>query len=324
MGELYLGKLWKRVIASILDYALMFALAITFYMFLSNGIIDIGFHNAALKESQYQLQEDSHLFNVTKDEKGKITQVKLLEFDSENIDSYKTFLTAINDYYFDFLNTENQNNRNLNIEYFGFNETTLENEIFKINSIDSSIDEFTLKEVVIDVETNEECSLSKNKEDYINAISNYFLSEENGVYNYALTTFTSLDEFKNIDLNIAYVERLEIMICVLVSSIVTFAIPFLINKNGESMFMHFLKLGYTNRNGYRVSYPLKIIRLIVILTLNTISMYLYLIPFIVNMLVLFIHKEKRSLVDIASGMVCVDLNRSTIYKDYEEMEKDNK
>lgn len=322
MGEIYLAKLWKRVIASLLDYGVVFALAITFYMFLSNGIIDIGFHNASLKQEQFKLQEKSHLFDVTK-ENETISQVKLLEFDEKDINSYKSFLNAIHDFYYDFLTLDNKSNENLNKEYFLFDENKLENAIFKIENINDSIEDFILKDEIVNIETLEKVS-KNDTEKYIETISLYFLSEEKGVYNLSLTYFTNTEEFKNIDLNIAYVERIEIMFSMLFSSLIVFAFPLLFNKNGETLFMHFLKLGYSNRNGYKVNFALKIIRLVVTLTLNTISMYLYLIPFLINILFLFITKEKRSLIDIASGMVAIDMVRSTIYQDYEEMKKDEK
>lgn len=68
----------------------------------------------------------------------------------------------------------------------------------------------------------------------------------------------------------------------------------------------------------------KIIRTFITIVLNTISVYLYFIPLVINFIVMLVTKEKRSLVDIASGEVSVDTIKSTIYVDYEEMEKDSK
>lgn len=320
MGDLYLGKIWKRIIASVLDYVVVFALAITFFMFISTGMVDIGFHNSFYKQEQFRLQDESHLFDVS-EENGVYTQVNIIEFNEKEVDFAK-FLVAINDFYYDYLDSSNKNNETLNKEYFLFDEDSLENSIFKINSLDASYADFVLKETVVDVATNNE--YKKGEEGYDQAIKNYFIDENKGVYNLALSTFTNSQEFVSISNQIIFIERVEIMLCMLVASLIVFPLPILINKNGESIFMHFLKLGYATRNGYKVRLGHKLIRIFVLCVLNTISVYLYLTPFLINIILFFVTREKRSLVDLSSGEVCVDLTTSTIYVDYEEMEKDKK
>ena len=321
MGELYLAKVYKRIFASLLDYVIVFGLAISFFMLLSNGIIDIGFHNESYKQEQYKMQDESHLFDVTKKD-GKYVSVNYIQYDTEDKNSYKNYLEAITNYYYNFLNQDEKSNEDLNINFFLFDEKTLQNPVFSINSINDDYTNFIIKDEIINVENNK--TYKKGEEGYDEAFRNFFVSEEYGVYSLALTSFTNNIEFQNLDLTIASIERIEIMIVTLFSSILVFGLPFLLNKNGESMFMHLLKIGYTNRNGYKVKFGLKVVRFIMILILNTISVYLYFIPMIVNIIVMFINKEKRSLIDIASGQVCVDLSNSVIYKDYDELENDTK
>lgn len=320
MGDLYLGKIWKRIIASVLDYACVFALAITFFMSLASGYIDIGFHNSMYRQQQFEVQEKSSLFVVEKEGDNYI-KVDILDFDEEK-NNYKDFLKAINDYYFDYRELENKSNSDLNTRFFAFDEKTLDNPIFEIDSLDTAYTDFKLKDEIIDVTSGE--TVSSDEEGYIKAIGNYFLDENKGVYNHALTDFTNYGEFPNINSYIAYIEKMEILISMFLASLIVFPLPFLINKNGESLFMHFLKLGFTTRNGYKVKMGHKIIRTFITIVLNTISVYLYFIPLLINFIVMLVTKEKRSLVDIASGEVSVDTIKSTIYLDYEEMEKDSK
>ena len=135
MGDLYLGKIRKRIIASVLDYACVFALAITFFMSLASGYIDIGFHNSMYRQQQFEVQEKSSLFVVEKEGDSYI-KVDILDFDEEK-NNYKDFLKAINDYYFDYRELENKSNSDLNTRFFAFDEKTLDNPIFKSDSLDT-------------------------------------------------------------------------------------------------------------------------------------------------------------------------------------------
>lgn len=319
MGELYLGKIYKRFFASLLDYVLVFGLAISFFLLLSNGLIDIGFHNEDLNQKVLKLQEKSNLFEVSKD--GDIyLSANYLTYDLEDENYYKVYLKAINDYYYNYLDKEDKSNRDLNLYFFLFNEKTMQNSIFLINSLDDSYEEFILKDEVTNVSSGD--LVNKNSDDYKLAIANFFIDEEKGIYNLALTSFTSSEEFLSIENKISNIEYYEFLITYLVSCLIIFLPSILINKNSESLFMHILKIGYTNIDGYKVNYLNKILRIILLLIINLLSIYTYFIPLIINGIIIFINKEKRSLIDICSNEVCVDLIHSTIYKNYEEMEKD--
>ena len=57
MGDIYYGKIWKRIIAGLLDYLFVFGVALIFFTLLANGLVDIGFHNSSLKLDSFKEQE---------------------------------------------------------------------------------------------------------------------------------------------------------------------------------------------------------------------------------------------------------------------------
>ncbi len=323
MGELYLGKIYKRIFASLIDYLLVLGLAISFFMLLSNGIIDIGFHNYDLKQEQIALQDESHLFEVAYNEDGSYLGVNYLTYDLDDTESYIDFLEAITNFYYDFYDQEEKSNADLNINFFGFNEETLQNSIFSIENLDAGYQDFVLKTEVVDISTSTLVSVD-DTDAYFEAIAQFFVNEDTGIYNYALTQFTLDSRFLEIEAEIVYVERLEVLISTILCSTLIFSIPIAINKHGQSLGMFFFKLGYTTRDGYKVKWYNKLIRILALIILSGISVYLYMIPMVINIIVLFVNKEKRSVIDLCANEVCVDLKTSVIYKDYQEMTDDEK
>lgn len=323
MDELVLGQKYKRFLASLLDYILVFGLAICLFMLLVNGTINIGFNNLEYKLNQFKLEEESHLFDVTYSTNGDIEGVSLLTFDVNKKEEYKIFNEAIKNYYFEYLNNEDASNQELNISYFLFDTETLENSIFKIESIDASIDEFVLKDEITNVSDGSKVSKDDENE-YFNAIKEFYMNENKGIYNLALTDFTNEERFNSLVTTLTQIERIEALICVAFSALIIVALPTILNKNSESLFMHIFKLGFSNRDGYKVKLTNRIIRAITLVILLGISTYLYLIPLIINALIILLNKkDERSLVDIISNEVCLDLRYSYIYDSYEEYMKNS-
>lgn len=323
MDELVLGQKYKRFLASLLDYILVFGLAICLFMLLVNGTINIGFNNLEYKLNQFKLEEESHLFDVTYSTNGEIEGVSLLTFDVNNKEEYKIFNEAIKNYFFEYLNNEDASNQELNISYFLFDTETLENSIFKIESIDASIDEFVLKDEITNVSDGSKVSKDDENE-YFNAIKEFYMNENKGIYNLALTDFTNEERFNSLVTTLTQIERIEALICVAFSALIIVALPTILNKNSESLFMHIFKLGFSNRDGYKVKLTNRIIRAITLVILLGISTYLYLIPLIINALIILLNKkDERSLVDIISNEVCLDLRYSYIYDSYEEYMKNS-
>jgi len=324
MGDIYLAKIWKRIIAGLLDYLFVFGVALAFFTIFSRGIVDIGFHNSDLKLQLFEEQEKANLFVISRNSNNEIYAAELLSFDKNNLEeSINKFKNVISYYYFEYKESEDKSWREFNVEFFNFDEKSLKSDIFSIPSIDSSIDDYVLMDTITDIDSGEE--ISKGDERYTSVIEKYFMSDSNGVYLNALDDFSSTsNEFNNIQAQIQVAERIEIMISTAIATIVVMVLPIMLNKNSETMFMHFLKLCYSTRDGYKVHLSNRIMRSIMVLFLNTISVYLFLIPLIVNLIVVFVNKDRRSLVDICSNETCVDKMVSTIYENYEEMEKEAK
>ena len=318
MNDIYEAPLLKRVIAGLLDFIVVVLLAISTFMLLANGAIDIGFHNIERKQKQYKLQEESSLFKVTYNKNDDIIGLELLEYNTkEDREDFK-FLKAINDYYFTYLDKEDKTNKELNINYFKFDENTLENNIYKINSIDDKYEDFILKVNILDQNNN--IISNSDTEKYNKTIKDFFLNEKRGIYHYALTDFTSSIEFKNIMMKLNEIERYEVLISTLFSSIIFLVIPALINKNGETAFMHIFKLGYSDSYGYKIKFKHKIFRALSLMIIYTASAYLYLVPLIINYLVVLFNKNRRSLMDFSSNTVAIDLKTSVLFASKEEMD----
>lgn len=324
MGDIFYGKIWKRIIAGLLDYLFVFGVALAFFTLFSRGIVDIGFHNADLKLQTFKEQEKTHLFVISRNSNNEIYGADLISFDKENLnESVEEFKEVISYYYFEYKESEDKSWKEFNTEFFEFDEESLKSDVFSIPSIDSTIDDYVLLDTVIDRNTGEE--VSKDDEGYVSAIETYFMSNTDGVYLNALNDFSDTSEaFNNIQAQIQVAERIEIMISTAIATLIVMILPIMLNKNSETMFMHFLKLCYSTRDGYKVHISNKVMRSIVVLILNTISVYLFLIPLLINIIVIFVNKDRRSLIDISSNEICVDKATSTIYENYEEMEKEEK
>lgn len=308
--EIYQAPLYKRIIAALLDNIIVVLLAIGIFMLLVNGAVDIGFHNLNYKLNQYKLQEESSLFYVSKDEKGNFVEIKSITYELKDHEGYKTFVSNIHSYYQNYVTLDTKSEAEFNKKYMLFDEKTYRNAIFSINSLNDEYSTYTLLDEVKDV-TNNRMVKKENEEQYYEAIYNFFTDKTKGVYNLALTEFTNSEKFNTLVKDLEAIERIEALICVSVSSLFI-AIPVLINKNGETAFMHVLGITFSDSAGYKVKWRNKIIRSIMIILLNASSTYLFAIPLVVNSLLCLFTPNNRSLIDYASNETAIDKKTSII------------
>ncbi|MCR4562320.1 MAG: RDD family protein, partial [Bacilli bacterium] len=298
-------------LSGIIDMTVVLLLAIGLFMLLANGAVDIGFHNLSYKISQFSLQEKSGLFDITKDSAGNYLGVAPLTYDLTKEDDYKRFTEKINYYYFNFVEKENKSNAEFNKKYMLFDEITCKNAIFSITGIDDEITTYTLLDEVTDVSTNKKYT-SSDGENYKNAIANFFIDSNKGVYNLALTDFTSCERFVSIQNRLQWIERLEVFICVAISTFAFISLPVLLNKNGETAMMHIFGICFVDSYGYKLKWRHRIIRSIVVLVLNSVSVFLFAFPLAVNAIVYLVTPSKRSIVDFASNETAIDRKTSVI------------
>ena len=76
--------------------------------------------------------------------------------------------------------------------------------------------------------------------------------------------------------------------------------------------MHIFGICFTDSYGYKVRWRHKIIRACVIIVLNAVSVYLFLIPLAVNIVLCLATPHKRSLIDYASNEIAIDQKASVI------------
>lgn len=316
MDDIFEAPLFKRILAGTLDFLVTILLSISIFMLLANGALDIGFHNLELKNEQFRLEEESSLFKVTRED-DKIVGLESLTFDTKKENEDQKFLKAINDYYFKASEVTNKSIKELNINFFKFDETTLENNIYKINDINSTYTSFVLKNEIKN--KKDEIVSVNDKEKYLETIKEYFLDEKEGVYFYSLTHFTNSKKFQEIAFKLQNVERYEVMISVGFSTLLFLCIPSLINKNGQTPFMFVFKIGCSNSAGYKIKFKHKALRAVAFLVLFTASAYLFMIPLIINYIVVFCNKNRRSLIDFFSETVAIDLKTSVLYESEEGM-----
>ena len=311
MDEIYQAPLIKRTIASLLDGAMTILLAVGLFMLLINGAVDIGFHNLGLKLEQYHLQETSQLFSVRKDGDGNYLEISLYTYDLSKTEEHLRFANMLHAYYFDAAPGEGKTEAGFNQKFMLFNANTLQNAIYSIPSLDASTSSYVLKDEVVDVATNRVVSKAKTKE-YNQAVANFYVDANKGVYHLAVTDFTSGAKFQEITGKLANAERLEALICIAVSTLIFLCLPTLINKHGESAFLHIMGICYADSYGYQVKWRHKLIRVLVLLLLWSSSAYLFGIPLAVNVIVSFATPSKRSVVDLASNMIAIDKKTSVI------------
>lgn len=311
MDEIYQAPLLKRILSGILDMTVATLLAIGLFMLLINGAVDIGFHNLDYKIRQFKLEEESGLFYVRKDSDGNYLEVSTLRYDETSVEEPINFAKTLYNYYQNFVVKDNKSNTEFNKKYMGFDENNLKNAVFSIYSINDDYTSYTLLDEVTDITTNKKIS-KENKSEYNTAIMRFYYEENKGVYNIALSDFTNDTRFLEIAGTLQSIERLEALICMAVSSLIFIALPVLINKNGETAFMHVFSLCFSDSYGYKVKWKHKIIRAIVIVVLNSVSVYLYAAPLLVNILLCLFTPTHRSLIDYASNEVAVDKKNSVI------------
>lgn len=312
--EIFQAPLHKRFIASLLDGVVTTMLAIGMFMLLINGAVDIGFHNLQYKLDQYRLQESSSLFDIQKDAEGNYSSISMLSYNASHPDEYKKFVKAIHDYYFLYETGSEKSEKAFNEKYMLFDGVSLKNAIFSISSIDDGYLTYTLLDEVKDVSTGKTVSKEKT-EDYNEAIKHFFDDEKKGVYHLAVTEFTEGERFQNITSTLTTIERLEALICMSVATLVFLCLPILINKHSETAFMHVLSICFVDSYGYQVKWKHKIIRAVVTLLLYASSAYLFGAPILVNMVVMLVHKERRSLIDLASNETAIDKRTSVMLED---------
>ena len=314
MEEIYQAPLFKRIIASILDVIITLLLSLGFFMLLINGAVDIGFHNLNYKISQFTIQEESSLFYIRKDDNNNFLEVSQLSYNVENLDEYKSFIKNIHDYYFHYVTSDNKQESEFNKKYMLFNETTLKNSVFSVSSLDDSYLNYQLLDDVVDVSTGKVVNKS-DVEKYKQAVANFFIDANKGVYNLALSEFTASEKFQQLVTQLQVIERLEALICVVVSTFIFISIPVLLNKNGETAFMHVLGICFSDSYGYKVKWRHKIIRSIMVLLLHASSAYLFGIPLVANIIVCLATPQKRSLIDFASNETAIDKKTSVILEE---------
>lgn len=319
MDDIYQAPLYKRVISSILDVLVTVLLSIGLFMLLTNGVIDIGFHNLSYKLNQYKLQEESGLFYVEKNSDNSYKNISLLTYDEKNKDSYKSFVNTINNYYFTYENSPEKSEAFFNEKYMLFDKNTCKNPIFSINSMNDGIEKYTLLDDVLDVSTNKTVNKS-DEENYYKAIMNFFMDSNKGVYNLALTEFTNSENFQSLVTRLETIETIEALICVSFSALVFLTIPSILNKNGETPFMYLFGICFSDSYGYKVKWKHKIIRGVVILLLYAASTYLFAIPLVINAIICLATGQKRSIVDFASNMTAIDRKTSVIIDDKDLVE----
>lgn len=311
MDEIYQAPLYKRILAPLLDGAVTFLLAVGFFMLLINGAVDIGFHNLGLKLDQYQLQESSHLFDVKKDAQGNYSSIALFGYDETNPEEHSRFVTTLHDYYVDYVQSEAKSNAEFNKKYMLFDVNSLQSPVYIIENIDSDIASYQLRDTVVDVLTDKPVSKDKGKA-YYEAIAHFFSAENKGVYPMAVTEFTSDSRFQSIADRLTSIERIEAMICLSAAALIFLSIPILINKNGETAFMHLWSICFVDTLGYRVRWRHKIIRSLVTLLLYASLVFLFGIPLLVNIILCLATSQKRSLLDFAAGEIAIDKKTSVI------------
>ena len=311
MDEIYQASIFKRISASLLDGVLTILLAIGMFMLLANGAVDIGFHNLALKLEQYRLQDDSRLFNVDKDGDGNILGISLFSYDESKLDDHTKFVSIIHDYYFLSSERTQKSETDFNKSLMLFDEKTLSNGIYSIPSLDANFASYTLLDQVTDVSTGNKVG-REDEEGYRLAIAHFFTDEKKGVYYLATTEFTNSAAFQSLAEQLAIAERIEILICTSVSALLVVCMPILINKHGETAFMHVLSICFVDSYGYQVKMKHKIIRATVTLLLYASSIYLFGVPMVINAIVMFATPSKRSLLDFAANEASIDKKTSVI------------
>ena len=237
-----------------------------------------------------------------------------LSYNVENLDEYKSFIKNIHDYYFHYVTSDNKQESEFNKKYMLFNEMTLKNSVFCVSSLDDSYLNYQLLDDVVDVSTGKVINKS-DVEKYKQAVANFFIDANKGVYNLALSEFTASDKFQQLVTQLQVIERLEALICVVVSTFIFISIPVLLNKNGETAFMHVLGICFSDSYGYKVKWRHKIIRSIMVLLLHASSAYLFGIPLVANIIVCLATPQKRSLIDFASNETAIDKKTSVILEE---------
>ena len=280
-------------------------------MLLINGAVDIGFHNLDLKVAQYSLQESSCLFNIKKDGSGNYSEISLLSYNQDNPEEYRTFVKAIHDYYYLYVGGTDLSEETFHKKYMLFDAVSLKNAIFSISSLNDDYTTYTLLDEVTDVLTGKKVKKTQTS-DYNAAIAAFFTDSNKGVYNLAMTEFTDSERFQSVSSQLIVAERIEVLVCVAFSTLIFLCLPILINKHGETPFMHLLGICFVDSYGYQVRWRHKIIRAIVTLLLYASSAYLFGIPIIVNAIVMLATSEKRSLLDLASNETAIDKKTSVI------------
>lgn len=318
--NIYEARKSKRIVSAILDVFLFLVFALALFIPLDMNMYDIGFKTNELKKEIYTLQIDSGLFSPILNDKKELVGANYLKADEEKDNFHINYINGLKTYYFTYkakyIKDYVFSNEEFNKEVLLINDK-LEHPLFIINDIKSDPTAFILKSSVTDVSTNKLVETS-DKEAYKTAIHNYFYDGKKGSIHIAVYDFFKVGDFTFLKDKLSLVNIYQLSICFFISSFLYFLLIPMFFKNGETIFMFLFNIGLCNTNGIGITKVNTLIRGTLYCVLITFSVYLYVVPIILNVLTFFFTKGSRSLLDFASNTIIIDTKISRFYKSKKE------
>ena len=300
----------KRVLAAICDITAVAILTVVSFIFIATGTVEIGFHNEQYTEAQLALAEESGLFNIEKDDDGNYISVEKLTYDVSDKYEYTKFINILKNYYNKYLEKRDKSARDFNLTYMNFENDSLDNRVFSVISLDST--NYSLLPTVWDVSTGRWYKYTEVG--YREAIANFFMDEEYGVYYTVVTNeFPITNQMNRVFLQLYKVWFYEMVISLTVSAFLLLSIPTIINKNGETLFMLAFGVGYVDMLGFRVKWRYKILRAIMILLFYFTTLFTADALLTVNMFLSIFRKQHRSLLDGITKQIAIDKKTTVIF-----------
>lgn len=320
MDEIYQPKLWKRLLADVIDFFLFALVLLAFDLPQYLGAWDL-FGLSETYDEELADRRATGLFEFSED--GQT--FSYLSFDMEVDDKeaeFQKILDAISYYYLEYKPSLGEDDLTederaeltpsyVNTKILKIDPETLSSDVLTISAIDADPASATLKTTLKRDEDDEEVYTSADQEYWEIAVAAMNDKDSQGCYDIAITDYANLPHMERMREHRSLIHSYQIMWSAAVSTVIFFLIIPCALPYCQTLGRRFEKIAAVSKDGYMPSLLNRLSRNIVqtLFVWLSVSLLVF-IPLFIDLILLLCNKNHRSLADFAGGTVLIDLNRT--------------
>ena len=323
MDEIYQPKLWKRLLADVIDFLLFALVLLAFDLPQYLGAWDL-FGLSETHDEELADRRDSGLFEFSEDG----TTFSYLTFDMEATDreaEFQKILDAISYYYLDYKPTLGEDDLTdeerdqltpsyVNTRVLKIDPETLCSDVLTISAIDADPASATLLPTLTRGEGEDQEVLTSADQEYWEiAVAAMNDKDSQGCYDIAISDYANLPHMTRMREHRSLIHSYQIMWSAAVSTVIFFLIIPCALPYCQTLGRRFEKIAAVSKDGYMPSLLNRLSRNIVqtLFVWLSVSLLVF-IPLFIDLILLLCNKNHRSLADFVAGTVLIDLNRTTM------------